>query len=96
MRKGPGDLHHLLLGNGEGAHLAGGIQIQIDGVEDLPGSAVQAPPVDGPAALQREGLQEDILGHGELRNQGQLLENHLDALAQGIVGAVQLQRRAFK
>ena len=62
-----------------------------DPVEQRLGVAADGFPIDRAGAIDRILFEEDVLRHGELGDQGDLLEDHLDPLPDGIAGVVHLR-----
>ena len=73
-----GDLHHLLLGDGEPGHARRRVELQVELLEQLGGLAVERPVVQQDAAA-RLPPDEDVLGHGQVAHEVQLLVDDADA-----------------
>ena len=83
-----GDLHQLHLAQRQIAHHDPGIQIQPDLLQKDLGLVVDLPEVDPPEPVPGLISQEDILRHGEVLDQGQLLEHRRDLVGLGVLGTV--------
>ena len=90
MGEGAGDLDHLLLADRKAAGLGGRIDGEADPLEQRPGIAADRLPIDRAGAAGRVLLEEDVLRHGELGDQRDLLEDDLDPLPDGVAGMVDL------
>jgi hypothetical protein len=80
-----GDLDHLLLGDREVGHEPVGVEVETDPGNDGPGLAPHPWPVDDApiahAKAKRLAADEDVLGHGQGRDQVELLIDRDDAAA---------------
>ena len=85
---GLGDLAHLLLADGQVAHLFGGVDVDAQLVEQLAGLVVHFAVVDQ-AALHEFAADEYVLGHGQVVHHVQLLVNDDDARLLGLLGVVE-------
>ena len=86
---GLGDLAHLLLADGQVAHLLGGIDLDAQLLEELLGLLVHLRVVDE-AALHELAADEDVLRNGQVVHHVQLLVNDDDARLLGLLRAVEL------
>ena len=87
--EGLGDFHHLLLGHGEPLdHRAGG-DVQMEGLQKLVGLAVLFLFVQE-QALGGLASHEDVLRHGQVLHQVQLLVHDADAQLLGVAGGLNL------
>ncbi|KIF66547.1 hypothetical protein HY68_31705 [Streptomyces sp. AcH 505] len=86
-----GDLHHLLAGDGErarpGTRVDGAVA---DGLQQVAGAGMGGAPVDEAAEAAGEVPHEQVLGDGQLGDQGQFLVDGADAVAVGVVRRAQL------
>ena len=85
---GLGDLAHLLLADGQVAHLLGGVDVDAQLMEQLAGLLVHPGVVDQ-AALHELAADEDVLGHRQVVHHVQLLVNDDDARLLGLAGVVE-------
>ena len=90
-----GDLHQLHLAQRQIAHHDPGIQIQPDLLQKGLGLVVDLAEVDPPEPVPGLIGQEDVLRHGEVLDQGQLLEHRRDLVGLGILGTVDVDLLPF-
>ena len=91
------NLDHLLLGDGQIADLAIGVdrQIPTETTGEVVGGPVDGAAIEPPAAAI--GLlvhEKDVFRHGEVRNQTQFLEDDGDARPRRVAGVAEGDRRA--
>ena len=74
----PGDLDQLLLGHRQIAHDGVGVQVDLEPADHLGAAPVHGQPVDAQPA-GGFAVDEDVLRHGQVRQQVEFLEDHVDA-----------------
>src|SRR5581483_11147967 len=79
-RQRPGDLDHLLLGDGKVADERHRVEVEADARGDRARLRGHPPPVDE-AVPARLAADEDVLGDGDVRGEGELLVDRDDAEA---------------
>ena len=92
-----GDGNHLLDGGRVERQRTGDVDVQVEPFHQLIGPAVDGLPVDA-AALHGLTAYEDVLGHGQAGNQHEVLMDHTDPQAVGLIRVVDLyfpSRRIF-
>ena len=84
-----GDLHDLLLGHGQRAHLGGGIELGVHALQQLVGLRVHLLPLDD-AVFDDLVAHEYVFGHGQVRVGGGVLVHRGDAGGLGVAGALEV------
>jgi hypothetical protein len=79
-----GDLHHLLVGDGQVADQRAGVEADLQLFEDRVGAVIERAPVDAAEALARQLAQIDVLGHRHFLREAQFLVDEHDALGLGL------------
>src|SRR5206468_1700079 len=86
---GLGDLDHLLLGNGEAAHLLAHVDADAEAVHEALGIAVELAEVDEPGDDgARLAAEEDVFGGAEVRDQVEFLVDDVDAEVHRPLGGI--------
>ncbi len=88
------DRDELAVGDGQPLHLGVEVEGQSQVVDDALGGGADARPRREDAALGELAQHRDVLGGGEVREEGEVLVDHLDAAADGLVGGEVPVRRA--
>ena len=91
---GLGDLAHLLLADGQVAHLLGGIDLDAQLLEELLGLLVHLRVVND-ATLHEFAADEDVLRNGQVVHHVQLLVNDDDARLLSLLGTMEFDFLAF-
>src|SRR6185437_10034044 len=92
---GAGDLHDLLLGDGERIHRATGIDRRADRGEELGGATTHPVAVDEPGA-PRQAAEAEVLADGQIVTEGKLLMHHRDARGERVSRTVEAERLAVE
>ena len=94
---GLGDLDQLAIGEGEIAHHGAGIDAdEAEAHQPGAGLAAHALAVDQTESGARLLAHEEVLGHGQIRDQGQLLEDRDDAHGDRVGGTAEGDRLAAR
>ena len=86
--KGPGDLHHLLLGHGKIAHQGARVAVKADAVGQNPGLLLKLLAADEKLRA-RFAADEHVLGNGHVGSEGEFLIDGDNALGLGCLRAVE-------
>ena len=81
VRKGLGDFHHLLFGDGQAAYWHGRIDIHAQAFKQLPRAPVEGGVVEEKQRPPLLAADEYVLRHGKVVHQVQFLMDHHDAQA---------------
>ena len=91
-----GDLHHLTLGDGHGAHDAPGIDVDAELVEDGLGVPVHLLFIHHDPADRRVAAKPDIIHDRTLEGLVELLMHHGDAVEQRLLGVFEVDLSALE
>ncbi len=89
-RDGLRDLDDLLVGDGEAARRATGVDRDAQPLEEALGLGVHRRPVDPAGAAERLAAHEDVLGDRQVGEQRRLLVDHRDAGRLGLGGRAEV------
>ena len=94
--QGPQDLDHRLLGQAQSAHDLVRLPLDVEYAQQLAGLLVHIPDVQEPVARLGGGPQEDVLGHGHVGADRDLLENRGDLPQLGSLRRLEAHRAAVQ
>lgn len=91
-----GDLHDLLIGDGQSARRAVGVELDAEPLHQFGGRRVRGLVVDTAESAAGLAAHEDVLGDRQVGEEGRFLVDHGDTRVAGVTGAVEEDGRAVE